>query len=35
MNEILTAVLITAAAALLERVVVGLARALWGAFQPA
>ena len=35
MNEILSAVLITAAAAVLERVIVGLARALWSAFRPA
>jgi hypothetical protein len=35
MNGFLTAVLVAAAAAVLERVVVGLARALWGALRPA
>jgi hypothetical protein len=35
MNEILSAVLIAAAAAVLERMMIGLARTLWNALRPA
>jgi hypothetical protein len=35
MSNFVTAVLVTVAAALLERLVVRLARSLWGAFRPA
>jgi hypothetical protein len=35
MSEILTAVLVTVAAALLERLAIRLARSLWGALRPA
>jgi hypothetical protein len=35
MNRILTAVLVTVTAALLERLAVRLARTLWGALRPA
>ena len=35
MGNIVTAVIVSVAAALLERLVVGMARSLWGAFRPA